>query len=474
MSQPPPRKVLSSTGNGQGESHPDTEDVEPRTGRPRKDPPQKKVVPEAYYDDGSMTFWLETPGKQHYARVHESVIKRDLKIRGFNSGEKNGLPSEIDERVQEIILTKLVKYAGPLAGFTTGLYQMMGLPILVSSNPIILEATHGENGFMYEYIERLLGDKAIYFHAWVKMGREALLARNLRSGQAMIIVGEPDHGKSLLGKMCADMLGGRVSDPTQFLIGETQFNAHLFGTELLFMDDPEIGDDYATRRRLSGGIKQIVAGAFPQCHGKGRTPITITPLWRLLIALNDEPETIQVLPPMDRGIKDKIIILETVARAITERTVTSTDYAAYEAKLRAAIPDYLGWLDRWVIPKEYCADRFSIKVYHSPRILGMLQEFSPETKLMHLILEEIQSSEERTMTAREIEAELKQPGGSGVEHEARNLLRGTGSCGKYLVRMCNAYPKIIRKAGKQLIKKSGKTGSGVMQYVISAKAVDCP
>jgi hypothetical protein len=49
-------------------------------------------------------------------------------------------------------------------------------------------------------------------------------------------------------------------------------------------------------------------------HAKHREALTLDPIWRMTISLNEEPESLQVLPPLDESLEDKIIILRATKR----------------------------------------------------------------------------------------------------------------------------------------------------------------
>jgi hypothetical protein len=382
-------------------------------------------------------------------RLNKESFATRLQRLGFSTEAKNGLLSEVGEIISDTQVNRFVRWAGSLAGWDAGRYEINGKPILVTDSPTIIQATHGDDSMMYDFIERLLGDdQAIYYHTWIKLAREALLSKSLRRGPVVFIIGEGDQGKTVLGNMTSLMLGGRQADPTQFAQGETAFNAHLFGAELLFSDDKGGGRyDHHAQLRTASVIKQLVANKTPECHGKNKTPLGLTPYWRVIYALNDEPEDLLVLPALSKGIMDKLMIFKTVGRAIDRSTKTDDEFKAYEADLIASIPDYLGWLEEWEIPKEYLIDRFGQKVYHAPEVLESVQTFAPETKLLQLI-DEVGGLYDQKLEARVIEKTLKEPGISPVEREALDLLKRPGSCGKYLTRLCQCQPKRVEDAGR--------------------------
>jgi hypothetical protein len=440
-------------------------------------PPQDvddATLPEFYYDDARQMYWL-VDDHGAFIRVNETSLKRRLKRLGFSAEGTKSVNSEVDDVVDDAQQQRSVRYAGPIAGHYVGMKVMAGRRVLVTESPTIIQSSDGDDSFLYDYVERLLGEDAIYYHAWVKLAREALIAQEFRRGQALVIAGPIGHGKSLLAQLTGKMLGSRVANPTQYLKGTTSFNAHMFGAELLLMDDAGGADDYQTRKAMGDGIKELVAGAYPQCHGKGATPITLEPFWRVLITVNDDHESLQVLPPIHGTTRDKIILLRTVDYAVDADTSDLNAYNAYGARLEAALPDYLGFLERWEVPEEYKKGRFGLVEYHDAEIMDKLKHFTPEERLRNMLIEAVQTDADQVLTSRAIERLLTEPGISPVEHEARALLRGPGSIGKYMARVCQVYPELALLGKREVVNHDGVKGSGSQTYVIRAKAApDAP
>jgi hypothetical protein len=328
-------------------------------------------LPKVWYEVGAGKHWLMNESGE-LRDGGTDMVKRRIKALnpGLTDPKRLGDLIELGDAYLDHVGEKhLVRFCGAVGGYPTGHYTMNGSQVLVTSSPTILAATYGDDYMMRDYIDRLLGKRAFHFHAWIKLGREALLSkdRNFRNSQTMVIAGDIDHGKSFLAKMVKFMFGGRQADPSQVLRGETTFNAHLFGAELLLWDDAGGKDDYATRRKSSDSLKQWVGNDEHECHPKGKTPFMLAPFWRILITVNDDRENLQVLPPIDRGIEDKIIILKTIGNAIDVSTVANDEHGTYRRKLIASIPDYLGWLEReFVIPPEQHHQRFGVKAWQDP------------------------------------------------------------------------------------------------------------
>lgn len=64
----------------------------------------------------------------------------------------------------------------------------------------------------------------------------------------------------------------------------------------------------------------VTACETQSCHAKNRQAITLTPLWRLTISLNDEPESLLTLPPLDNSLEDKVILCKGEKHAMPMRT----------------------------------------------------------------------------------------------------------------------------------------------------------
>ena len=429
---------------------------QPAGHRPTPEDRGPTPIPEAYFDKSSRGYFIKMRDGT-YLGVNESQLRARLNWMGFSKEGASGVGSEIDDLIHGQFIEQYVDYAGPLAGFDPGLYTINGKKVLVTSAPIYITPTYGNNQMIQCYILDLLGEKqAAIFHSWMKIARAEFLAKTLRRGQVMVITGERDHGKSFLcDKIVVPALGGRQSSPSQHMDGGTTFNADWFGSEVLNMDDPGSSDEYQKRRKFGDAIKQFVGTSTPRCHGKGKDALNLTPFWRMVVTVNSEYEDIQVLPPMKEAMLDKIIILKTIGCAIPVSTTSSEDFVKFGLDLQAAIPDYLGWLESFEVPEwlikgddgtDRAAGRFGMKAYQDPEIMHALRVFSPEEKLLSLIDEEIlaDSKVPVVMTAREIERALIEVQGA-VGDEARRLLRSVGSCGKYLSRLDLAEPGRVQR-----------------------------
>ncbi len=423
--------------------------------------PIKKLV-EAYYDDHSKDYWVRCPDG-NYAKFTEGSLKRLLKIEGYSATTAESLPSEIDEIVCDIQMKKYVRYSGALAGYDAGLYKFHGKPVLVTESPVIKPATYGGNSFLLDFISRGFDEyEAQYVYAWIKLARESILSKSFRRLPVLVLVGDTDLGKSLLIKIINACLTGRWVNPKNVLDGYG-FNQDCFECELQVMDDIGSDDTWKSRKLFSDGLKQLVADAAPKCHGKGQKALTLNPAWFVIIACNAELEDLQVLPPLNKGIGDKLVILKVKNRMIDAPTKTTAEFAAYKEKLELSIGDFLGALEHWEVPEELTHDRFGLRSYHNHEVVEALSEFAPQLKLLHLIDRATDlwptGIEQLTVTSRDLETSLKND--SEVGREAMDLLRGSVSCGRYLNRLS------IEKADR--VQADGRVPGGSARYQLFRK-----
>jgi hypothetical protein len=136
------------------------------------------------------------------------------------------------------------------------------------------------------------------------------------------------------------LLGGRSAKPHQNMSGETDFNGDLFCAEHLMMEDEEPATDIKSRRKLGVKIKEITANDLKRCHFKYRSGISLKPFWRLSISLNDEPENLMILPPMEDSMEDKLISLKATQHEMAMPTITNEERQAFWNAMIRTLPAF--------------------------------------------------------------------------------------------------------------------------------------
>ncbi len=262
--------------------------------------------------------------------------------------------------------------------------------------------------------------------------------------QLLVLAGIHDCGKSLLQNLITLIFGGRAARPYQFMSGLTPFNSDLFEAEHLMIEDEQASYDIRSRRNFGAQLKNITATEWQRCHAKNRVAISLAPFWRLSMSVNDEPENLMVLPPIDDSIEDKIIILRAAKTSMSMPTATLEQRSAFWQKLEGELPAFLDYLTQWEIPQKLSSERFGIAHFHHPAILQTRDNLAPEFRLLRLIDDELFDNYENGPSwegsAEQLERSLCGDG-SKCRHEARKLFTFNTACGVYLARLAKKHPE---------------------------------
>ena len=407
---------------------------------------------EAYYDQTRKEY-LVPDNKSGWVSINETALERMLRQRGYDTKLRRGeLVSEMDAKIIEVQTQSNIQYAGPVAGYKVGLHETPNVRFLVTKSPAIIPAVPGTWDTLRGILARMLGSlQLVFLYGWLKCARAALISGIRSPGQALAIAGPKDGGKSLIQNLITPALGGRVARPYQFMSGQTTFNAHLFGAEHLMIEDETPATDYKARRMLGAMIKSLTVNQEQSCHRKNATPVMLSPFWRLTITVNDEPENLMVLPPLDESLEDKLIILKAEKHPMPMLTATPEGRDAFWRVLMGELPGFLAHVETFVIPPEHVSQRFGVSHYHHPELLAKLDDLAPETKLLSIIDGHVhQDRQPWTGKAADLER-LITSNHAPYRDEARRLLSWPNACGTYLGRLRRRYPSRIsyRQVGEE-------------------------
>lgn len=374
--------------------------------------------------------------------INESSAKRMLKALGFMDTGSCAL-TDLEQAVLDIQSKQNIAYAGPLAGYSRGLARINQSNILVTNSPSLIQAKSGQWPIISALLEGMLNDpiedQRPYLYGWLRVGVEALYQGKIRPGQALCFAGEAESGKSLVQAIITEILGGRAAKPYQFMTGGTSFNSDAFEAEHLMIEDESASTDIRARRAFGAQLKQITASLDQRCHAKNRTGLVLRPFWRLTISVNDEPENLMVLPPIDPSIEDKIMLFKVHKNPMPMPTSSLDEREAFWRAIVAELPAFLDFILNWTIPPHLMSSRYGITHYHHPEILGSLDELAPEIRLLAIIDQALLNHGKNAQclfqgSAEELEQKLV-GACSAVRPQAARLLGFTNACGVYLGRL---------------------------------------
>lgn len=412
--------------------------------------------PQVFYDVGRKDYWILDERKD-WITVNETALKRHLRACGFAAKPQEGERlSALDQCLNTIQLKFNVAYAGPLAGYQKGPCEMCGNRILVTSSPKLIQPQEGMFRMLDHFLQNLFpGEERLYAYGWLKVAYESLLADQPRPGQVLVLAGEKNSGKSLLQNLITEMLGGRAAKPYRYMSGGTDFNGELFGAEHLIIEDEIPSTDIRSRRAFGARIKDFTVNEVQSCHAKNRNATHLKPFWRLSVSLNDEPENLMILPPLDESLGDKMMLLKVAKAQLPMPTYTLEERREFWRTLVSELPAFLHFLTKWSIPETLRCERFGITHFHDPELLEALDELAPEVRFLALLDDWFRTEPVGQVfegSAERLQSLLFNLS-SLHSHEAKKLLHGPNSAATYLGRLLKKYPERIeyKRTGSERI-----------------------
>ena len=392
-----------------------------------------------------------------YVTYNKTTLKLILKSWGLRGrAHDDEILSPIDALIADVSYAKSVAYAGRLAGIKTGCYIMNGKRILVTSDPVIIKSEAGTWPMIESISNQLFSggeiDQRPYIYGWLKMGRKAVLEAFPMPGQALVLAGPRNAGKNLFQDIITELLGGRAEKPYRYMVGKSEFNGDLFGAEHLCIADEVPFYDMPSRRVFGSKIKDICVNSLQSCHGKHKEALTLYPIWRLSISVNDEAENLVMLPPLEDSIEDKIMLLKVEQAVMPMKSDSPRCRVEFWDGIRAEIPSFAKFIEEYEIPENLQESRFGIKAYQHPDLVEILKEMTHENRLMAL-MEIIVIPENGTWkgTLEELETALLED--STFKRQIEKLLYYETALMTYLRRLHKSMPERVKKlkhGGKNL------------------------
>lgn len=352
-----------------------------------------------------------------------------------------------------------VQWYGSIAGHKIGMSEdSSGLPILITSEPTLPPPAAGAFPILERIIsEAFPNDTALeIFMGWLSSRYKSVTAAKHVPAPMLVLAGEINSGKSLLAWIVAEMLGGRTANPWSAWSGNSLWNDDLIGAELLLMDDCAGNPDIRARRAFGAAFKEAMYPHIVQLRKRNVSAVSVRPVWSVLVCCNDTPEALNVIPPLDPDVADKIALLH--VRKVTVPVDTSTAHGLHQFQqmLKAEMSAFAQVLVDWQVPAELRDSRSGIMAWRDPDLLGKVDATSPEKALLELLRIATDTSGNRydiwndlpcDLTAIEIQARLLQSS-SVVKTQAQQLLNYSSACGIYLGKLARNPESGITLEGK--------------------------
>ena len=388
-------------------------------------------------------------------RVGESFLQLDkreielhLRMQGLSKDNYVGPLNEIEKAFYVAQCERAVDYSGPLAGHNAGTFTTGdGRKILVTVSPRLPSPKRGKWTKLEKFFETLLGPEQDYLFAWLKCSFESLAKGDFRPGQMLALAGEAGCGKSLCQLLVTEILGGRVAKPYKYMTGASHFNGDLAQAEHWCIEDEHGSTDIRIRRAFGTAIKDVCANLNLSVHSKGKQAITLPTFRRITLSVNSESENLQIIPPLDSSLSDKIMLLS------CGHADVGSDRAKTWSEFKAELPAFVWFLmNEFTIPKNMRSARYGVAAYQSKALADELTALSPESRLMNLMDEVFFTKENRREwtsdcqgTTEQLERWLRQ---SHFGNAVDKLLYFSSAAGVYLQRLEKKHPERVKASRK--------------------------
>lgn len=358
---------------------------------------------EFFYHGKSKTFFTKE-NQGAWVALDRTSVKTHLAEIGFRIDRMEGERiAPVDAVVNSLQLDKSIDSVLPaLCGRRAGYYEENGFRYVVQKSPDCIKPAKGQ----WNTIGALLKSQFDWFYpqleiflGWLSSGvrdfhNEGRRTARFSQAQFMHIAGEKDAGKSLLlVHILPAMFGGRSSSCIDlFKRTSSEFNAHLFQSELLFLDDTkELETNYQFRAAFGEKIKELTVGAGGGADFRGmfQDKVPVRPWWRFIRMMNTEPATLATIPPLEDGVEDKLILLR--ARSMEHgpfaaiKQVNPNWFEQVERNIRKELPHFLHYLlyehkiadevkDPW--------NRYPVKSFKNPDLVIDFEQTEPHTQIL--------------------------------------------------------------------------------------------
>ena len=408
----------------------------------------------AYYDEQTKWYWIKN-NDGRWISIYQNNLVKYLLDRGFQSYRTQIGGSPCDKEIMRIQQECSIVFAGQVAGLKAGIHNDSNIGrFLVKENPKYISPIPGNFPTIEKLFDNLFNDPVAdqrpYLYGWLNWTMEAYYSGVPRRGHALILVGPPNTGKSFFQDIFTAMVGGGVGRPYQYMTGQTTFNSDMFAYVHQRIEDESAPGIFRSKDLFTEKFKELVTHVEKRCHPKGREALTLIPLWRLTMSLNDEPDCLKLLPRLTNSIEDKVMIFRVGHKRCPMPTSQSGQEKLWNA-IKEELPHFVDYVLKYKIPATM-QGRYGIKHFSHPELVSNIVMASPEGKLLHFIdilffRDYDASTKPIQLTAGDIQQKIKLPS-SPTATEAREFFVHNSTCANYLGKLTETHPQRVRKISR--------------------------
>lgn len=342
-------------------------------------------------------YWFN--GRQFFKLLHGAAqpipreqLVLELRQRGFKNATKKGDNiSEVENAILVISNQNRINEIAPVVFRRNEIVvDFNGLRILNSSNiqPVLASGDPDPSNWPWldMFFDQFFEDSKeirtkYYFFAWLKRYHAGVVNNREDQGQACIFVGPAKKGKTLMSnKIIAAAVGG-YADASDYLSGGTKFNKDLGRAACWVIDDTVSAASFQDQRKATELIKRAVANPRIEFMAKYADAVTLPWAGRVVVSLNDDANSMSVIPTLDSSNKDKIMAFK-----VSKTPFNFPVKTKLENIIATEMPHFLAWLEQWDPPAEIIDDdRFGVVSYIDKSIAYAAYDNSSRSQVAELV-----------------------------------------------------------------------------------------
>jgi len=314
---------------------------------------------------------------------YHQVTEDGSRVQSFNvtsvqrllreSGLSNKIPkgedlSELEKAMNMIEKSKYVDGVGPFVNRHDRLITIQNKTFMNTSRSKPMEfmnigdvnPTPKSFKLIHEYLMKMLGEQQYkillsYCHDAYKSHYEGRPS----PGQVLVLVGPPSCGKTFFAQCIFGAIMGSYQDASNFILGGSSFTGNLLDSAVWYLDDEEGKSDYRAKRKVTNTLKKLSANGNVRYEEKFKKGFDLPWGGRLVLLMNDDPESLTALPDLGISNEDKLIMLK--CRGGYEFP------ADMNSKIQKELAYFAGYLYNFRVPEECKGNhRFGVKPFCHP------------------------------------------------------------------------------------------------------------
>lgn len=333
------------------------------------------------YEGNQVKFWMA-----YNRQIFELLATEKYGL--SNRPEQEGEDSPLKQAMAKIVLHNSLPAACPFIYRKDRIIYIQGEPRLNTSflrvhEPDLSKGQEWGDGFPWiaAFMERLFPDiiqRERFMAAWAYAYRNAYKGEP-KNGHTLFVAGPVGSGKNFLSEcLYGASMGGSI-DASEYILGKTRFNDYLMGMGVWTLNDTVAKGDYKERSIFAKALKKMAANYQHTCEGKYKGASGIFWSGRIIVTLNTDPDSLQLLPDIELSNRDKISLFKTA-----DEPMNDADGAA---KARAEMGALCSYLLNWEIPEHCVGDaRWGVRNYLHPDLVTEAANSSPTASFRDILI----------------------------------------------------------------------------------------